>query len=169
MQLLSAEGRALHGLLWRLTQRADVAEDLMQDLVVKLAGSATFAAADRPGAFARRAATNLALDWRRKQVRRGKRTEWAAVEHGLPGPADEPWSTMQDAEQVTAMLDALATLKSTDRLVLTMRYLEEADYDAVAEALGKTKSQTRGLCFKAIGRLRKQMAATECAEVKHDA
>ncbi|MEM7625808.1 MAG: sigma-70 family RNA polymerase sigma factor [Planctomycetota bacterium] len=169
MQLLSAEGRALHGLLWRLTQRADVAEDLMQDLVIKLADSATFSRADRPAAFARRAATNLALDWRRKQKRRGLAADWSTVQHTRAADSPGPVSVLEQDDEIARLLDALAQMKPTDRVVLTMRYLEEADYDAVAAAVGKTAAQARGLCFKAVRRLRKQLTKIETVEVRHGA
>ena len=157
MELLDAEGGVLHACLWRLTQRADVAEDLMQELVIKLARSDTFAKADRPGAFARRAATNLALDWRRKQRRRGPVASWGDVEWGVVGEGAEPSQRMEQDEELSGLLDALAQMKPVDRVVLTMRYLEQADYQAVAEALGKTVAQARGLCFRALGRLKKRM------------
>ena len=169
MKLLDAEAGGLHARLWRLTGRDDVAEDLMQELVIRLAGSDTFAGADRPAAFAMRTATNLALDWRRKQRRRGARlgpaVAWSKVVGTLPGDGDDPAARVEQDEELDGLLDALAQMKPTDREVLTMRYLEEADYDAVAAALGKTVAQTRGVCFKAVSRLRKQMAERTKTEV----
>src|SRR4051794_7288180 len=68
--ILDAHGPALHALLLRLTLRQDVADDLLQELFVKLAGSRSFRAAIDPVAYVKRAAVNLALDWRRARQRR---------------------------------------------------------------------------------------------------
>ena len=67
-RFLEANGPSLFRLLFRISTREDVAEDLMQDLFVKLRASAGFRSADQPLAYARRVATNLALDWREKVV-----------------------------------------------------------------------------------------------------
>ncbi len=42
-KLLAEHGRQLHALLFRLTLRSDVAEDLLQDLFCKLAAATDFA------------------------------------------------------------------------------------------------------------------------------
>src|SRR3954469_12111610 len=70
LQLLDTDGRRLHRLLTRLTLRADAAEDLLQELFLRLRDSAGFRMADNPAAFAVRTAVNLAFDWRRKSQRR---------------------------------------------------------------------------------------------------
>ncbi|MEM6552701.1 MAG: sigma-70 family RNA polymerase sigma factor [Planctomycetota bacterium] len=166
MALLDAEegrvGKRVHGRLWRLTQRDDVAEELMQELVMKLAGSAGFGGAASPVAYAMRAATNLALDWRRERVRRGGEVAWS--DQGTE--RDEPVGVLVRDEEFTRVLDALSGLKETDRVVVTMRYLEGAEYAAVGQALGKTAAQARGLCAKAIGRLRKRLKVVTPMEVK---
>ena len=56
LALLQARGPALHALLTRLTLRADVAEDLMQELFLRLRRSAAFPRAGDPGGHATRAA-----------------------------------------------------------------------------------------------------------------
>ncbi|HEY2761830.1 MAG TPA: sigma factor, partial [Pirellulales bacterium] len=63
--LLAEHGQQLHALLFRLTLRADAAEDLLQELFCRLATSKSFQHAANPAAFAYRSATNLAFDWRR--------------------------------------------------------------------------------------------------------
>lgn len=74
LQLVEAEGGRLYGLLTRLTLREEVADDLLQELVVRLSQSEGFQNADDPFAYARRAAIHLAFDWRR-QGRSRRRTE----------------------------------------------------------------------------------------------
>ena len=62
MQLLDERGEALYALLLRATLREDVAEDLLQDLFLRLEGSTGFAGADNTYAYARTAAVRLAFD-----------------------------------------------------------------------------------------------------------
>ena len=72
LRLLDAEGPRLHALLIRVTLREDVAEDLMQELFLKLNRSKAFDRAVDPVAYAGRTAVNLAFDWRHRQKRRSE-------------------------------------------------------------------------------------------------
>jgi len=63
LAMLDRSGPHLHVLLTRLTLREDVAEELMQELFLKLSRSDGFRRAHDPVAYACRAATHLAFDW----------------------------------------------------------------------------------------------------------
>ena len=69
LELLETSGARLHALLARLTLREDVAEELMQDLFIKLHGARDQGGIECWYAYARRTAINLAFDWRRRQAR----------------------------------------------------------------------------------------------------
>ena len=69
-KILQEHGPAAYALLVRLTLRRDVAEELLQDLFVKLGAGGNGAAL--PGAYVRRAAVNLAMDWRRRRRREAR-------------------------------------------------------------------------------------------------
>ncbi len=158
MELLDRDGRSLHALLWRLTGSTEAAEDLLQELVVRLAGAAGLDHADRPGSYARQVATNLALDWRRGEKRRAKLHRGAGDSRRRVEPAEAgPAERLLARERVEEMLDAMAELRPQDREVLRMRYLDEMDYDAMGQRLGKTGHQSRGLCAGAMRRLRAKM------------
>lgn len=168
LNLLETTGTRLHVLLVRLTLREDVAEDLMQELFLKLSQANGFGQADDPVAYARRAAVHLAFDWRRRQAR-----------DRSPGPistereadAPSPLSRLiqhEEYEQVLASLDKLSEL---GRDVLLLRYLEQESYEAIARQLGKTPHQVRALCHKAIAGLRllfaENPAEPTTKEVRH--
>jgi DNA-directed RNA polymerase specialized sigma24 family protein len=72
VSLLQIHGQELYTLLLRLTLCADAADDLLQDLFVKLTDSDALLNAAQPYAYLRRAAINLAFDWRRRKQRRAK-------------------------------------------------------------------------------------------------
>ena len=153
---MNEHGRRLYRLLVRLTLREDVAEDLLQDLAVKLCQARGFAAADEPYAYARKTAMNLAFSWLR---RRRPRLSLDGFDHSSEErPA---WSKLVRAEEIQRVLDRMDELSERDRLILTMRYFDEAGYDEISRVLGTTPKGARGLCHKAIARLRKAVVDAE--------
>ena len=68
-----------------------------------------------------------------------------------------PWSKLVEAEEIQLLLDHMESLADRDRTILIMRYFDEASYAEIGEALGQTTHQVRGLCHKAIRRLRAVM------------
>lgn len=149
--LLAEHGEHLHAMLVRLTLRADVAEDLMQDLFCKLVGNQSFAAAANPVAYAIRMATNLAFDHRRAQRRRLR------GEDGAERPTAEDASPPLDLvrrEELDKVLDAVGQLPPGGREIVVLRYLQQQDFASIGRQLGKTPHQARALCHKAVARLR---------------
>jgi RNA polymerase sigma factor (sigma-70 family) len=151
LALLAEEGPRLHALLVRITLRQDVAEDLMQDLFLRLSRSHTLSRAVDPVGYAVRAATRLAFDWRRSQRRRRETTaignEPASIDQQKP-------CRLEQREDLQAVLDAIQRLSTVCRDIVVMRYLEGRPYEEIAAAVGKTVHQTRALCYKSIVRLR---------------
>jgi DNA-directed RNA polymerase specialized sigma24 family protein len=66
LEFLENSGPGLHAMLTRLTLREEVAEDLMQELFIRLSKSKAFEKARNRQAYARRCAINLAFDWRQR-------------------------------------------------------------------------------------------------------
>ena len=151
LQLLKSHGPNLYALLTRLTLRQDTAEDLMQDLFVKLSASNGFRRAVNPAAYARRVAMHLAFDWRRSQWRSPGLVRLARE------PEDDepsPLNRLIDKEQMDQLLDAVDTLNTLRREVFVMRYIQQETYEVIAKQLGTTPHKVRGLCHKAIAQLR---------------
>lgn len=156
--MLNCSGERLYRLLVRLTLREDVAEDLLQDLVVRLSRARGFAAAENPHAYARKAAVNLAFSWIRS-----RRHEREQTLETFDHPADDqpPWSRLVRAEDIRRVLAQMERMGDRDRLILAMRYFDEAGFEEIAQVIGGTDHQARALCHKAMARLRK-------AVVEHD-
>lgn len=91
----------------------DEAEDLLQDLYLKLAAGTPGPVAE-PRAYLYRMAENLLLDRRRAQGRRaGREQAWTAARLGATGDADDRPSAEQvliGRERLAAVTDALAAL-----------------------------------------------------------
>jgi RNA polymerase sigma factor (sigma-70 family) len=148
MSILEKHGAELHALFTRLTMRAGVAEDLLQELFLKLQGAKGFAGADNRKAYVFRTAIHLAFDWRRAQ----RPTEPLRTEPGVTG--ESPLDRLIDAEELSQVLDAMHHLSDLGRQVLVLRYLQHQEYAEIAPQLGRTEHQVRGLCSKALEQLR---------------
>jgi RNA polymerase sigma-70 factor (ECF subfamily) len=156
LKLVDAEGPRLYRLLARLTLREDVADDLLQELVVRLSQADGFQRADDAFAYARRAAIHLAFDWRRGGKRR-RRTEPLGEAPTIPAP--NLLGKLVDREDLERVLAALEGLSQLSRSCLVLHYMEQLSYTEVAEQLDMTPHQVRAACHKGIRRLRKMMGA----------
>ena len=152
LDLLETSGAKLHALLARLTLREDVAEELMQDLFLKLHGARDQGGIECWYAYARRTAINLAFDWRRRQATRRVGSLDALAERASETAG--PLSQLVASEELEQVLAAIDRLHGTSREVFVMRYIEQNSYEEIAGQLSKTVHQVRALCFRAMSTLR---------------
>ncbi|MHC4602037.1 MAG: RNA polymerase sigma factor [Planctomycetota bacterium] len=155
MQLLDKSGASLHALLTRLTLRQDIAEELMQELFIKLSNSRGLDKVANWGAYARRTAINLAFDWRRSQ----KRTPLGLDQVHEPASNDNsPLSKLIQTEELEEILNAIGQINGASSEAFVMRYIQQQSTDDIAEQLGKTPHQVRALCSKTLNHLRDVLA-----------
>jgi RNA polymerase sigma factor (sigma-70 family) len=159
--LLDEHGGRLFALLYRLTLRTDVAEDLLQELFCRLSQSTGFQRAENPSAFAYRTATNLAFDWRR-QRKRNPTTD--RVDDDFVAPDASPLTDLVQREDLERTLNALGELPAAGREILVLRYLQQQSYESIATQLDKTTHQVRAITYKAIKRLRELLSVNERAQ-----
>jgi RNA polymerase sigma-70 factor (ECF subfamily) len=151
MELLDESGSSLYALLTKLTLNQDIAEELMQELFIKLNNSKVFQRATNPAAYAHRMAINLALDWRRS-----RRKHLTLDQINEPtSENNSPLTKLIQNEQLQQILNAIANLKGVFGEVVVMRYIQQLSYDDIAAQLDKTAHQTRAISHKAITHLRK--------------
>jgi len=151
LELLDESGATLYALLTRLTLREDVAEELMQDLFIKLSNASKLSRISNWAAYAHRAAINLAFDWRRRQKKALLSLQQVAK------PASNGGSTLGKLiheEEMQETLSAIGKLTKASRQALVMRYIQQQSYERIAEQLDKTPHQVRALCYKALDHLR---------------
>jgi RNA polymerase sigma factor (sigma-70 family) len=150
--LLETGGRQLYALLVRLTLRNDVADDLLQELVIRLSRSDGFRRANNPLLYARRVAIHLAFDWRRH----GKRLENAIrlVEEPAAAPTDCLGAVIA-SEEYEQILAGMKELSPLCRTCLVLHYVEHHSYAEIAGQLGKTPHQVRAVCHKGIRQLQR--------------
>ena len=153
LELLDRSGAKLHTLLTRLTLREDVAEELMQELFVKLSDVATSEKIFNWDAYAYRAAVNLAFDWRRRNKPRQVGVSLEEVSEPVSDDCS-PLNVLIRNEAVQKILSVIDRLNSTAREAFVMRYIQQESYEFIAEQLDKTPHQVRALCSKVTNYLR---------------
>ncbi len=151
LEFLDRSGVYLYTLLARLTLRQDIAEDLMQELFIKLSNSRSFEKAKNPIAFARRAAINLAFDWWKK---RRRETQLYNDILNLKKNSNSPLNKVIQAEEMEKVLSGINQLKGTYREAFVMRHIQQESFRDIAEQLGKNEHYTRTLCHRALCNLR---------------
>lgn len=151
LELLEKSGASLHTLLTRLTLREDVAEELIQELFIRLTNSNELDKVENLDAYARRAAINLAFDWRRDQ----KRNALGLGRLNKPASNDNsPLAKLVQREDLQEILNAIEKINTPAREVFVMRYIQEESYDDIAKQFGKTPHQARALCSRTMINLR---------------
>lgn len=169
LALLDQFGPGLYALLTRLTLREEVAEELMQDLFVKLHGTKDQGRIECWYAYARRTAINLAFDWRRRQGIRRACSLDALSERA--SEADGPLGKLIASEELEQVLAAVGRLHGASREVFVLRHIQQCSYEEIAEQLGKDVHQVRALCFRALSTLRDVLGCTpelaDGKEVQH--
>jgi len=151
LELLDKSGASLYTLLTRLTLREDIAEELMQELFIKLNNKRRFDKIRNRYAYARKTAINLAFEWRRSQ-----KLNSVGLDH-ISEPASNdssPLHKLIQAEELDEVLNAIGKLNKAPREAFVLRYIQQEPYDYIAEQLGKTVHHTRALCSRASTRIR---------------
>jgi RNA polymerase sigma-70 factor (ECF subfamily) len=158
LELLDKSGASLFTLLTRLTLREETAEELMQELFIKLNNSKGFEKSTNRDAYVRKAAINLAFDWRRKFR---QKLNLSPVICEPVSKEDSPLSKLIQTEELEEMLDAIGRLNKSWRQVIVMRYIQQQSYDDIAEQTEKTPHHVRAICSKALNRLRNSLGINQ--------
>jgi RNA polymerase sigma factor (sigma-70 family) len=151
LELLDRSGAKLHALLTRLTLRGDVAEELMQELFLRLSDVVTHEKISNWDAYSYRIAVNLVFDWRR----RNKQSFVPIEEVSEPVSKDcSPLEELERNEAIQEILGAIGQFNGAAREAFVMRYIQQESYESIAEQLNKTPHQVRALCSRVMNDLR---------------
>jgi RNA polymerase sigma factor (sigma-70 family) len=150
-ELLNKSGASLYTLLTRLTLREEIAEELMQELFIKLNNKRRFDKIRNRYAYARKTAINLAFEWRRNQ----KLNSVGLDQISEPASNNlSPINKLIRTEELDEILNAIGKLNKVPREAFVMRYIQQEPYDFIAEQLDKTAHHVRALCSRALTRVR---------------
>jgi RNA polymerase sigma-70 factor, ECF subfamily len=137
----------VYGWIMRIVRDPGVAEDLTVETFWRVYRARTRFNCDAAfGAWARRIATNLAIDHLRR-----RRPE-VELSHDEPeAPAPDP---IVRQEMLGSIADAFRRLPLTLRVAATLSLIEDRSHREIADALGTSESAIRVRVFRAVRMLR---------------
>lgn len=148
----------------RMVRRAATAEDLSQDVFIRLwQHMGEIESAEMLQPWLRRVAANAVIDhWRKEDARR--RRMMMLREHPIARRALRPSSHLETREAMRVVHAALDALPAKLRSVLMLRTQENMSYEEVADVLGMSACAVRSRLFRArqeLHRLLRQQKAPE--------
>jgi RNA polymerase sigma-70 factor (ECF subfamily) len=166
--IIDAYGKRLLGYLYRLTGSRDDAEDLLQELFLRVVRMID--GYEHDGRFLGwlfRIATNLVRDRVRRLARLprtvtlphsaeadGAGATWMAAGDLRGSPPDAP---MVFHEEVDALQRALARLPAAEREVIMLRHFAELSFAEIAECMGTPLGTALARGHRGLGKLRELM------------
>lgn len=139
--------RSLIGLATAMSGDAHLAEDIVQDVLIKTHRNwANISTLDDPLSYVRRMVTNEYLSWRRKWSRLVPKADIVLTD-------DAPDDATTHADR-TALLQELRTLTRRQRAVLALRYYSGLSDNQISAALGCSDGAVRSYASRALAELR---------------
>ena len=158
--------RPLVGFMYRMARNAAAAEDLAQEVFMRVYRSRqTYEPSAKFATWLYRIATNLAVNYARDT-----RHERPEVTVSLDEPDEETGATVEvpdgtlTAEQAMVRRERLLAIRrkvealpERQRLAVVMHKYQQMDYKQIAEVLKLSESATKSLLFRAYETLREQL------------
>lgn len=160
VELLEVHGGRLHRLLAKLTANRCAADELLQELFLRLMKSPTLSAAQSPEAYLFRSAINLAFDWRKRHQ---NLPEVPLLDRDVPAEDSSLLDQMIVDETTNTVLEAMAGLPERDRELISLRFIQGESSEWIATYLGSTPHVIRSRCSKAVARLRNLVEKKQAA------
>ena len=154
---LAAHRTDLRRFVLRVVGNADLAEDIVQETLLRaMTSAAGFAGRSQPMTWLSAIALNVLRDhYRRPVTRREVAAEEGTLEE-LPSDDDVVMALMQD-EMGACITDHLMALPDRQREVLTLHDIGGAGHAEVAETLGISEGNARVLLHRARAALRERL------------
>lgn len=154
-RLLAVHGLELARHLRRLVHDDEVAQDLLQDTLLRAHRALTrLGSGANERAWLYRIATNAALNHLRKKQREHRALERHAHEaEPAASPDTDGRAQEHDVRRVT-LWSRVAALPERQRVALTLRIADELDYDQIAARMGCTPQAARANVYQATKKLR---------------
>lgn len=156
IQLLAENERRLAVYVMTFVPRSADADDILQETKLALWRSFDqFETGTNFGAWARRAAFNRILDFRKRKGRENKRLVFS--DGCLQHLAEHFEQSIDRREtEMERLSDCVSKLSSTHRRIVTLRYGEEQNVDQIARHIDRTVSAT----YRVLSRIR--LALRDC-------
>jgi RNA polymerase sigma-70 factor, ECF subfamily len=164
--LVEAYSPRLYGYFYRLTGLREDAEDLLQEVFVRLVRMIDRYEHDgRFDAWLFRIATNLVRDRVRRQKRASGAPFAGLIDPDQPGSIEElpdrssvrPQDALDHAEDVDRLQRALSRLPEGEREVILLRHFSQMSFKEVAETMGTPLGTALARAHRGLARLRELM------------
>ena len=167
--LFRDHGDQIYRTAYRITGSATDAEDVLQTIFLRLAGTKERRDfAPSPGSYLHRAAVNAALDIVRSRTRsRSVSFDSFDASQELKSSAMNPEEAHADAELKNLVRQAVARLGGRAATAFALRYFEGYDNAEIAEALGTSQMVVAVTLHRARTRLRREVS--QYMESNHEA
>jgi RNA polymerase sigma-70 factor, ECF subfamily len=161
-ELVERHSRAVYRVAYRITGRAEDAEDVVQETFLRAYRQLDrFEARSNFGTWLHRIAANCSVDLLRGRPRREMNEETETLErlgggdtHGaLPSP-ERALLGRQIADRVAQALDRLSDM---ERAAFTLRHFEGLSIEEISRALGLRTSATKHSIFRAVKKMRHEL------------
>ena len=154
-RMLAQHGLELARHLRRMVRDDDVAQDLLQDTLLRAHRALTRLG---PGANERawlyRIATNAALNHLRARAREKKALERHAREAETAQVSDTDGREREEDARRSDLWRRVATLPERQRVAVTLRVADELEYQEIAARMGGTAEAARANVYQATKRLK---------------
>lgn len=158
--LVDRHSRSLYRLAFRMTGKAEDAEDVVQETFIRAYRQLSrFEARANVSTWLYRIAFNCSVDFLRAKPRRAATTDDEVLER-LAAPSDGP--TMDDlvyAGQIGEQLQvALGGLSEKERAAFLMRHYHGCSIEEIGSTLGMKTNATKHSIFRAVRKMRVALA-----------
>jgi RNA polymerase sigma-70 factor (ECF subfamily) len=142
---------------------AAAAEDLVQDIYVRIAGSAVEGEVRNPASYLYRLGSNLMLDRLRGERRSAARdAAWRQSHRSFAREAEvaeepDPVNALAARQRLAAVLEVIGSLSPQTQRVFRMHKLEGLSHAEVAKALGISRSAVEKHMIAALKRLAERL------------
>lgn len=156
---MAASTPALARTAWLLCGDTHVAEELVQQALMKTYLAWPKARRGEPLAYARRILANLRIDrWRRR------RREVLMASDSLPDRTDDGQTPADQHAERDRLTRALLLLPTKQRRIVVLRHLDGLTEREVADATGVSVGTVKSTASRGIARLRELLTAEDAAE-----
>jgi len=161
-EIVEAHSRNVFALAYRMTGNTGDAEDVVQDTFLKAyRGMARFQAASEVSTWLHRIAANCAVDLLRRRrhpagsaARSLDELESEPPSSAVPGPE----SAARGSEIGDRVRASLGRLSQMERIAFTLRHVEGRSIEEIARVLRITTGATKNCVFRAVAKLREDLA-----------
>lgn len=167
-EVVEAHSRTVFRLAYRLTGNEEDAEDVVQETFLKAYSALPrFEGSSEVATWLHRIASNCAIDaLRRRRARPGDRSGWeeTPAPDVLAATGADPESAAYGSEVQDRMRESLTVLSPMERAAFTLRHFEGRSIAEIARVLGLKTNATKNCVFRAVAKLRRELAPLRSAQ-----